>query len=115
MAYVKIKYETFHKNDHKNKYPTEKIISKMEVSLKISLRNNVNFGGYVRNGDIDVGDFVMLTDDAGDIFNLKIGQQHSYSVTIISNLSSTQAVTNIDVIVNIRRFNSTYYIKTYEK
>ena len=53
MALFKIKYETFHKNDHKNKYPTEKIISKMEVSLKISLRNNVNFGGYVRNGDID--------------------------------------------------------------
>ena len=56
MAYVKIKYETFHKNDHKNKYPTEKNINKIGVSLKISLR--VNFGRYVRNRDGDVGDLV---------------------------------------------------------
>ena len=33
----------------------------MEVSLKFSSRNNVNFGGYVRNGDSDVGDFMTLT------------------------------------------------------
>ena len=61
MAFVKIKYETFHKNDHKNKDPTEKNIIKIGVSLKISLRNNVNFGGYVRNGDSHVGDFMMVT------------------------------------------------------